>query len=191
MALCFGHSFFVLLHTRWSYYIRSVSVSPWYYVSWTLVTSVWPWNSISKSYFLSIWVWQDCLLFDIGVPNFDIWVHHHETTCTFLTFVWSWHLTYMWVVVGILSEFYLQFLYCSFQSFIDWRLAALTGSFFKQSIFKQLLTEGIKCNNLHNKISNQYLWSVHTMNNFHLLIFFNRWKVHHDYIWSVKLWRSR
>ncbi|XP_078310387.1 man(5)GlcNAc(2)-PP-dolichol translocation protein RFT1-like isoform X3 [Crassostrea virginica] len=30
------------------------------------------------------------------------------------------------------------------KSFIDWRLAALTGSFFKQSIFKQLLTEGEK-----------------------------------------------
>lgn len=30
----------------------------------------------------------------------------------------------------------------TFQSFVDWRLASLTGSFFKQSIFKQLLTEG-------------------------------------------------
>lgn len=31
----------------------------------------------------------------------------------------------------------------SFQPFIDQRLASLTGSFFKQSIFKQILTEGI------------------------------------------------
>lgn len=31
----------------------------------------------------------------------------------------------------------------SFQPFIDRRLASLTGSFFKQSIFKQILTEGI------------------------------------------------
>ncbi|XP_048747801.2 protein RFT1 homolog isoform X2 [Ostrea edulis] len=30
------------------------------------------------------------------------------------------------------------------KSFVDWRLASLTGSFFKQSIFKQLLTEGEK-----------------------------------------------
>ena len=94
------------------------------------------------------------------------WHRHLAYGFTFLTFVWSWHLTYMWVVGGILSEFYSQFLSCSFQSFIDWRLAALTRSFFKQSIFKQLLTEGIKFLYLHNKISCQYLWSVHTMNNF-------------------------
>ena len=53
------------------------------------------------------------LLFDIGIPNFVIWVYYHETTCVhFLTFVWPSPLTYMWGTGGILSEFDSQFLSC-------------------------------------------------------------------------------
>ena len=32
------------------------------------------------------------LLFDRGIPNFGLWVYHHETKC----FVHFWPLTYMW-----------------------------------------------------------------------------------------------
>ena len=40
------------------------------------------------------------LLFDRGIPNFGLWVYHHETKC----FVHSWPLTYMWVAgVSIMS----------------------------------------------------------------------------------------
>ena len=46
------------------------------------------------------------LLFDRGIPNFGLWVYHHETKC----FVHSWLLTYMWVagvsLVSITQSFY-------------------------------------------------------------------------------------
>ena len=44
------------------------------------------------------------LLFDIGIPNFGIWVYHHETI---LTLVWPW----LWPICGW-QGFYSQFLSC-------------------------------------------------------------------------------
>ena len=50
------------------------------------------------------------LLFDRGIPNFGLWVYHHETKC----FVHSWPLTYMWVagvsIVSITHSFYFVYL---------------------------------------------------------------------------------
>ena len=50
------------------------------------------------------------LLFDRGIPNFGLWVYHHETKC----FVHSWPLTYIWVVgvsiVSITHSFYFVYL---------------------------------------------------------------------------------
>ena len=82
----------------------------------TFMNSVWPWplTSISKLYFHhGFQSGKMSFLFDIGIPNFGIFVYYHETTlCTFLTLVWLWPLIYMWVAGGILSEFYSQFLSC-------------------------------------------------------------------------------
>ena len=61
-----------------------VGVSPWYDVSHTVMNSVWPWplTSISKLYFHNEFEsGKMSLLFDIGTPNFCIWVYHHETCC--------------------------------------------------------------------------------------------------------------
>ena len=46
MVLCLGHSFFVL----WQSHIMHVSLTPWYNVLRTFITSIWPWHltSISK-----------------------------------------------------------------------------------------------------------------------------------------------
>ena len=98
MALCSGDSFFVLWHSH-------------------TMTSVWPWplTSISKLYFHHKFV--------SGKMVFALWHRHPKfwhigvspwdnMLCAFLTFVWPWPLTYMWVVGGILSEFFSQFLSC-------------------------------------------------------------------------------
>ena len=50
---------------------------------------------------------RSSFLFDIGIPNFGIWVFHHETTCC----VQSWPLFYFHLLSilsngGILSKFY-------------------------------------------------------------------------------------
>ena len=73
---------------------------------------------------VSCWI-LNCLMYTSHFFDLDIW-----PICG-------------WVGVSLVSLTHI-FLSYYFQSFIDWRLAALTGSFFKQSIFKQLLTEGIK-----------------------------------------------
>ena len=64
--------------------------------------------------------------FKSGKIVFALWHRHTKVwhmsvlrdnmLCTFLTFEWSWHLTYMWVKGGILSESYSQFfiLFCMF-----------------------------------------------------------------------------
>ena len=65
----------------------------------------------------SPWIWM-------GHDVFAFWQRHTKfwhmgvspcdnMLCTFLTLVWSWPLTYMWVAGGFLSEFYSQFLSCS------------------------------------------------------------------------------
>ena len=96
MALCSGHSFFVLWHSH------IMSVSSWYYVSHTFMTSVWPWpwplTSISKVYIFSMnLTWQDplCSL----TKAYQFWylgvLPGDNMLCTFLTFVWPWPLIYM------------------------------------------------------------------------------------------------
>ena len=67
MALCSGHSFFVLWHSH------IMSVSSWYYVSHTFMTSVWPWpwplTSISKVYIFTMnLTWQDPLALWHSIP---------------------------------------------------------------------------------------------------------------------------
>ena len=64
--------------------VMHVGVSPWYNVSHTVMNSAWPWplTSISKLYFHNEFEsGKMSLLFDIGTPNFCIWVYHHETCC--------------------------------------------------------------------------------------------------------------
>ena len=59
-------------------------VSPWFDVSHTVMNSVWPWplTSIAKLYFHNDFEsGKMSLLFDIGTPNFCIWVFRHETCC--------------------------------------------------------------------------------------------------------------
>ena len=61
-----------------------------------------------------IWVWQNVFAFwhrhtkfwHMGVSPWD------NMLCTFLTLVWPWPLTYMWVAGCILCEFNSQFLSC-------------------------------------------------------------------------------
>ena len=82
-------------------------VSPWYDVSHTFMNSVWPWplTSISKLYFHhGFESGKMSLLFDLGIPNFGIWVYHHETI---LTLVWPW----LWPICGW-QGFYSKFLSC-------------------------------------------------------------------------------
>ena len=80
----------IILVFLWnSHTLFRMSASPWCDVSRTFMNSVypWPWTSISKLYihyeFRSC---KMCLLFDISIPNFGIWVYHHEKTC----WVHSW-----------------------------------------------------------------------------------------------------
>ena len=72
--------------------------------SWTLYDlDLWP-----QYHSPWIWVWQNVLalwhrhtkFWHMGVSPWD------NMLCTFLTLVWPWPLTYMWVVGGILSQFY-------------------------------------------------------------------------------------
>ena len=82
MALCSGHRFFCPL--TWSYSVWNVSVLPWYNVSRRFMNSVWPspLTSISKLCFHNKFESSKrFLLYDIGIPNFGIWVYHHEICC--------------------------------------------------------------------------------------------------------------
>ena len=109
--------YFDISHTVWH-----MSVSPWYNVSSTFMTSVWPWplTLISKLYIH--------YEFESGIIKTVFALLHRHTKfwhmsvspwdnmlCTFLSLVWPWPLTYMWVVGGILSEFYSQFLPCLYK----------------------------------------------------------------------------
>ena len=46
---------------------------------------------------------RSSLLFDIGISSFGILVYHH--LCTFLTFLWPWLVTYVWVAGGSVVSF--------------------------------------------------------------------------------------
>ena len=82
---------------------RHMSVSPWYNVSRTLMSSVWPWPLTSKQNYI--------LTMDISLARclcsltqaYQI-LAYGCMLCTFLTFVWPWPLTYMWVAGGSLMS---------------------------------------------------------------------------------------
>ena len=94
-----------------------MSVSPWYNVSRTFMTLTFDLN-IKIIFSPWIWVCQNVFalwhrhtkFWHMGVSSWD------NMLCTFLTLVWPWPLTYMYLRVagGILSEFYSQFLSCFF-----------------------------------------------------------------------------
>ena len=102
--------YFDISHTVWH-----MSVSPWYNVSRTFMTSVWPWplTLISKLYIH--------YEFESGIIKIVFALLHRHTKfwhmsvspwnmmCTFLTYVWPWPLTYKWVVylVSFSHSFYL------------------------------------------------------------------------------------
>ena len=74
MALCSGLSFFVLWHSHTLF-------GTWVYHHGKMCRSS-PLTSISKLYFQhGFESGKMSLLFDIGIPNFGIWVYYHETTC--------------------------------------------------------------------------------------------------------------
>ena len=105
MVLCLGHSFFVL----WQSHIMHVSLTPWYNVLRTFITSIWPWHltSISKFEFSPrTEVWLDVLTHWNRHTN--VWymsvLPWDKMLCTFLTFVWPLHLTIcLWQGVSLVS----------------------------------------------------------------------------------------
>ena len=115
MFLCLAHNYFwfdVGLP-----YLADVSITmrrcnTFIHVPDSMLTFDFKFKFISKLYFHHGFdSGEMSLLFDIDIPNFSIWVYHHETTlCTFLTLVWPWPLTYMLGGGGILSEFYSVFI---------------------------------------------------------------------------------
>ena len=111
MALWSGLMFFVFWHSHtlfstWVYHHGTMCRVH----SWILYDlDLWPQY---QNYFLSwIWVWQDVFplwhtkFWQMGVSPWD------KTLCTFLTLVWPWPLTYMWLarlfVVSFTHRFYL------------------------------------------------------------------------------------
>ena len=81
MVLCLGLRFFIFWHSHtlfgtWVYHHGMKCCIH----EWTLYDlDIWP---LSKSYFHhGLESSKISLLFDIGIPNFGIWVYHHETTC--------------------------------------------------------------------------------------------------------------
>ena len=89
MALCSGTAFFVLGHSHtmfgsWVYHHGTMC----HIHSWPLYDlDLWHqyWNNI---FIMNLSLERLSLLFDIGIPNFSIWVYHHETICC----VHSWPL---------------------------------------------------------------------------------------------------
>ena len=105
MVLCLGLRFFIFWHSHtlfgtWVYHHGMKCCIH----EWTLYDlDIWP---LSKSYFHhGLESSKISLLFDIGIPNFGIWVYHQETACCvlFLTLVWLLPLICMWVVGGGVS----------------------------------------------------------------------------------------
>ena len=101
MVSCSGLSFFVLWHSHTLFCM-------------SFMNSVWPWplTSISKLYFHNEFEsGKMSLLFDVGTPNFCIWVHVSpwDMLCTFSTLVWLWPIC-GWRGVSLVSfthSFYL------------------------------------------------------------------------------------
>ena len=97
MALCKSHSFFVLWHSHAMLstchecfpMVRCVTYIHDLYMTLTF-------DLIKILHLPGIWAWQDRLAYR--------YITMGQIFCTFLTFVWPWPLTYMWMV--ILSEFY-------------------------------------------------------------------------------------
>ena len=85
-SVCFDSDlpFFTLTFCRaQSHYVWHMSVSPWYDVSRTFITFLWLWllTWISKNIFTrTLSLARSSLFFNKGIPNFGIWVYHHETT---------------------------------------------------------------------------------------------------------------
>ena len=112
VALCSGYSFFVLWHISNTMFGMRV-----YHHgtmcrthSWTLYDLDLPSQYDNYIFTMNLSLTWSSLLFDRAIPNFGIWVHHHETKCC----VHSWPLTYMWVVgislVSITHSFYFVYL---------------------------------------------------------------------------------
>ena len=115
---CVWATAFLSIDMWQSYHILRKSVSPWDDVSHTFVTSVWPWSLASK--------WELCLHHEfcygkdylaLGHKHTKVGtrVYHHEIKCC----VHSWPVydLDLWPICGdqgILSEFYSQFLFCSY-----------------------------------------------------------------------------
>ena len=67
-------------------------------------------------------IYRHTKFWQMGVSQWD------NMLCTFLTLVWPWPLTYIWVARGIVSEFYSQFLSCLVMDTnrsIPWNLRSL------------------------------------------------------------------
>ena len=94
-ALCSGHNFFVLWHIshtvfgKWVYHhVTMCCIHSWllYDLDLSLQCQNYNFTMILSLARLS-------LLFEIGIPNFGIWVYHHETNFC----VNAWPLTYRFV----------------------------------------------------------------------------------------------
>ena len=102
MALCSGHSFFVLWHSHtmsgtWVYHhgtMCRVHSGP------LLDLDVWPQyqNYISIMHLSRA---RPSLLLDIGIPNFGIWMYHLETR--FWVHSWPLYDLDLWPTCGLLS----------------------------------------------------------------------------------------
>ena len=67
--------------------------------------------NITILFSLWIWVWQNVFaLWHRHTKFLHMGVSSWDMLCTFLTLVWLWPLTYMWVAGGILSKFYSVFI---------------------------------------------------------------------------------
>ena len=105
MALCSGLSFFVLCH---SYTLFGKCVyhhgTMCRIHSWTLYDlGLWP-QYQNYIFTMVLSLARSSLFFNKGIPNFGIWMYHHETI---LTLVWPW----LWPICGW-QGFYSQFLSC-------------------------------------------------------------------------------
>ena len=141
MALCSGHSFFDLWHSHTLF-------GTWVYHHGTICrVHSWPLYDLDLNIKITFSQWLCSLtnrhtkFWHTGVSPWGNMLY------TFLTFVWPWPLTYMWVAGCILSEFYSQFLSC-------FSLTVRTfSSLLSRSIRFCHLTYNIKCNLLFITVS--------------------------------------